>query len=600
MMLKRLWILSLIFVTGVSIAQAQQQLIEPIQEYDVPATTLHLDEPLLIVGGSKEVTLFDISNRAAPQQISKINTDSGVMNLTSTGDLLIVGLETRKEEVPNFLVYDITDPASPESLYERRAGEEGKIIQMVHAVGQIVYVGFDPSDMLSIRVAKDQEPLIVGTYNTQDVVTDMIDVGSRAYLATWLDIQVLDISDPENVQMISKQDTDDINNGLDIDGNILVSAEGFWGASFYDISDPDQLTLLQNYELFQAHEVFQIAARQKFCYLAITEKRSTSVFDPTVPGGLRILDFERMDQIEPKLKHEADHHGFDVIAYDGYVYFAEDNKMTVFEHGPKGEIRPTSTPTIPTSTPTPTFTFTPTNTPPLIATATKKPQPTPEDTPPPEVTPTPVATPTFPPQPTSTPSPTWTPTQPAEQTPTPPSSELEVQFFAGFDGPTLGNDRFAKQLPFEGDFTEADLQITSIPTDNAFENATNGRGLKVTAQPGEALTFLGPFLEVEDAPVLLRVSVRSNGGGCSVALAAMDGSFDGSVATNIPADSDIFNGEYKRMTMIYKAPSNSVIPLLQVAYMQPEGAPVEIYFDNFELIPLPPGQTISTDMLGEG
>jgi hypothetical protein len=159
-------------------------------------------------------------------------------------------------------------------------------------------------------------------------------------------------------------------------------------------------------------------------------------------------------------------------------------------------------------------------------------------------------------------------------------------FTADFDGPLLAHEQFVAQLPFAGSFTLAQNLISAIPTDNAFPGATNGRGVNVTLNPGNAVLLMGPYVNVEGGyPALLRVSVRSTGGGASIALAAMDGSFDGSVATNIPADSKIFNGAYKRMVMVYKAPSNGIVPLLQAVAGASQSGPVTVYFDNFELIP---------------
>ena len=61
-------------------------------------------------------------------------------------------------------------------------------------------------------------------------------------------------------------------------------------------------------------------------------------------------------------------------------------------------------------------------------------------------------------------------------------------------------------------------------------------------------------MDVGDNMVLLRASVRSTNGGAAIALAALDGSMDGSIATNQPANSDIYVDNYQRMTLVYDPP----------------------------------------------
>ncbi|HPO10252.1 MAG TPA: hypothetical protein PLZ55_16380 [bacterium] len=68
--------------------------------------------------------------------------------------------------------------------------------------------------------------------------------------------------------------------------------------------------------------------------------------------------------------------------------------------------------------------------------------------------------------------------------------------------------------------------------------------------------------------------------------AALDGSMDGSTATNIPANSGIFADGYHRMVLLYEPPGESIVPVVQVANL-PGTENVLIYLDNLEVYLLP-------------
>ncbi|MBN2326094.1 MAG: hypothetical protein JXR73_02995 [Candidatus Omnitrophica bacterium] len=603
------WIAFLICLTALS--ALGQSRIESVASLDVSAGVLWIDGDTLYVGGSDKLRIYDISNRASPSYQGGFNVTSNIVSITNVGNVVIAGLDSRED--PNLLIVDASDRTNPTLLFERRTDQERKILQVLRAQGRNIFIGLDD---VAIQIAELDEnndiKQIIGSLEVFSIITDIRIAGSRAFVSTWDSIMVVDISDPTDLRLVKEIITDDANNRLSIDGTILASAFGYTGVRFYDISNPDNPTEINTVYVDQ-NEVLSVSLRQKFCYAA-TYFTKMDYLD--LNGGLRILDYENLNNIHNIYYNDDPRSAWDVIAYDGYVYVAEDVSLSVFRHGPLGE-RPTATPIIPTNTPTPTHTPTPTNTPPLLVTPT----PTeggvvpPTNTPVPPtstpVPPTPTNTPTntpIPAQPTNTPipsapTPTHTPA-PVQPTNTPSTSTGELPaalFTADFDGPLLAHEQFVAQVPFNPGFILAQNEIGSIPSDNAFDGATNGRGLSVTVNPGEAVMFMGPYLSLEPGvPGLLRVNVRSTGGGVSVALAALDGSFDGSVSSNIPADSMVFNGAYKRMALVYKAPSNGVIPILQAAANVNLSGPVMIYFDNFELIPLPPGVCVPAEALGAG
>lgn len=194
-----------------------------------------------------------------------------------------------------------------------------------------------------------------------------------------------------------------------------------------------------------------------------------------------------------------------------------------------------------------------------------------KDTPDNEVNPTPALDTPTPLSPIATATPSAIPTQ------SPESAGVQKRTVFPFD-----NWDTVQQIP--GGFLGAsggEVSLGDVPTGE--EGLTDGRGgiIKTTSNQVELFLF-----EKEDFPqgqtLLLRLSVRSSGPGAVLTLAALDGSFNGSIATNGQNDSGYFKDEWKRMTLIYTPPSQTVSPLFQVAHSSSE-EPVTIYIDNLEV-----------------
>ncbi len=133
-----------------------------------------------------------------------------------------------------------------------------------------------------------------------------------------------------------------------------------------------------------------------------------------------------------------------------------------------------------------------------------------------------------------------------------------------------------------GGFTELEAGTAiagAIPTGEG--NYTDGQGVEIHTAPGQVELLMFPTLEVGDDLVLIRVSVQSTGDGASIALAALDISMDGSIATNIPANSGIYKDGYHRIVLLYDPPGASIVPVFQIANSGEEE--LTIYLDNLEV-----------------
>ena len=193
----------------------------------------------------------------------------------------------------------------------------------------------------------------------------------------------------------------------------------------------------------------------------------------------------------------------------------------------------------PTCTATPAFTSTP------IYTSTPKPIPTTAFTP------------------TSSPSPTISP---------------EGRVWNYID---LGN---LLKLPMEG-FLSADLQTASIPTDNAFANATDGLGLKAVLQPGQgALLLSSSPVSSGNGLIELKVSVRTTSNLIQLGLAGIAvsdyGAPDGSLGYVNPTGNEVPVNKWGEMDLIYDCPVGNYYPAIQFVLPKEAASAQTVYFDN--------------------
>ncbi|MFH1743287.1 MAG: hypothetical protein ABIH23_30140 [bacterium] len=197
--------------------------------------------------------------------------------------------------------------------------------------------------------------------------------------------------------------------------------------------------------------------------------------------------------------------------------------------------------------------------------------------------PRPTPTPTNTLVPTNTPTATATPT--AIPTPTPQSSGGGCE--APIPWQVFTFDSVEEFQRYPGGFIGAragNVSKGEIP--DGSDGFTDGQGVTISTSPGQLELLLFPMLDIGESVVLMRLSVRSAGAGAAIGLAALDGSMDGSIGTNIPANSGIFQDAYNRMVLLYNPPGTSITPVVQIANL-PGRENVLIYLDNLEIFLLP-------------
>ena len=139
------------------------------------------------------------------------------------------------------------------------------------------------------------------------------------------------------------------------------------------------------------------------------------------------------------------------------------------------------------------------------------------------------------------------------------------------------------KLPVEG-FTAADLQTTSVPTDNAFDGATDGQGLKAVLQPGQgALLLASAPVATANGLVELKTSVRTTSNQIQlglVAIAVPETGPDGSLGYVNPTGNEVPVDKWGEMDLVYDSPVKNYYPAIQFVLPKEAASAQTVYFDN--------------------
>jgi hypothetical protein len=170
------------------------------------------------------------------------------------------------------------------------------------------------------------------------------------------------------------------------------------------------------------------------------------------------------------------------------------------------------------------------------------------------------------------------------------SSEINSYDFSTQDDLTVMGAGF-------GQFQQADVQFGStIPGENSFENATDGIGVTVQANPNEGVMILTPAIPTDEM-AMVRCSVLSESPNVAITIAAIDQSENTFISTNSPNNGAFFVGQYKRLPLLVVPPSVGFQALIQVYNPPSNTESVTVYLDNFEVISLDSDQFYNLEYL---
>lgn len=164
-----------------------------------------------------------------------------------------------------------------------------------------------------------------------------------------------------------------------------------------------------------------------------------------------------------------------------------------------------------------------------------------------------------------------------------------------FSGSTAEANKVTLQGAGFGQYPQAAVSFGEIPIDNTFDGATDGKGVIITAKPGEGVMIFAEKVATKYSAVI-RCSVRTDKSNASITIATIGDEPDVFVSTNTPNNKGYFTGQYLRLQTSCTPPSTGFQPVIQVINTSKTES-LSAYLDNFEIYMLDPNKYYSAAFL---
>ncbi len=112
--------------------------------------------------------------------------------------------------------------------------------------GDITYVADDTTGLIILDTSDPENPNYISRYNTPALARGITIVDSIAFIADLSSVQIINISDPENPTFMGYYDTPSEAYGITVANSIAYIADGFSGLQILDVSDPFDPIFLGN------------------------------------------------------------------------------------------------------------------------------------------------------------------------------------------------------------------------------------------------------------------------------------------------------------------------------------------------------------------
>ncbi len=149
--------------------------------------------------------------------------------------------------------------------------------------------------------------------------------------------------------------------------------------------------------------------------------------------------------------------------------------------------------------------------------------------------------------------------------------------------------------PDFGRLPKAEILFSSIPTEGTFEDATDGHGVVIVAEPGEGILIQARPVSTPHSAII-RCNVRTDTANALIAIAALDTGSDQFVATNGPADGSSFVDSYQRLSVLFSPPTTGFVPIVQIVNTS-ETETLTAFVDRLDVFVLKPSRYYASEFL---
>ena len=255
-------------------------------------------EDIAYVSGNDGVDIFDVSDRANPEKLTRIENSDGSFGLFLRENTLYIAgaddgffianiMDPRNPNIigivpgitalnvyveedyayvasgGSFSIIDISDPCDP-IIIASVPGSDRRY--HVHVLEDTLYLGETSLGLMVYDIGDREEPVYITTVPGTSGIFDIISKGDYLYLACHGNgVKILDISDRKSPEIIGSHNNGGEAYGIHIVDDYLLVADLQQGVEILDISNPRTPTLLARWTDTHPHGV---SGDAQYVYLA--------------------------------------------------------------------------------------------------------------------------------------------------------------------------------------------------------------------------------------------------------------------------------------------------------------------------------------------
>jgi hypothetical protein len=192
------------------------------------------------------ITVSRYGTPVTPEVISNLDT-AGANGLDVLDNYAYIA-----DSADGLKIIDITDPENP---FVEGNLDNGYWFNDVAVNGNYAYAAAE-SNMYAINVQVKDTPFIEYTYNTSGSPDGVCIQYPYAYFALgWYSTWIFDITDPANWSLLGTFPENDWAYNVDVQGSLMMVADGGEGIQLIDIEDPEHPALIKVIETSSAYDV---------------------------------------------------------------------------------------------------------------------------------------------------------------------------------------------------------------------------------------------------------------------------------------------------------------------------------------------------------
>ncbi len=202
--------------------------------YDVAVT----NDLVYVAQGSDGVGVLSVSDPDAPVMLGGYNTSGDACAVRLAGNLAYVA-----DGYSGLEILSLTNPIWPVKLGNYNTPGYA---QDVCLAGHLACIADSTSGLQIVDVSNPVQPILVGSFLITNMSATSVQVsGDRAYVGCATGLQILDISNPAQPVLLGITSNDA--SGIDVVGNLALTAGSSSGLNIFDISNPTAPILIGSY-----------------------------------------------------------------------------------------------------------------------------------------------------------------------------------------------------------------------------------------------------------------------------------------------------------------------------------------------------------------